>query len=283
MQTEVANLVNSTADVQTQAAGIVASTAAAQTAFANAVASTLAAMVTDTPEFTLTLSATSTPSLTETPTLTSTPTFTLTSNVPRVSVSVETNCRSGPGTVFEKLGVLKVGESAEIVGRDLGDGNWIIRLPSNPAIICWVWRAYATTTGDTGPIPVFTPPPTPTPSASFSVTYVEMVTCLPSYAFTFKIANTGIVTWESVNIVTTDTVTSTVTTHTRDSFKRYTGCPAGVEDQNLDPGEIGYPTTVLPGQFTYNPTGHAMTAAVTVCSLNGQAGTCLSKTISFTP
>lgn len=280
IQTEVANIVASTAVAQTQVAVIVASTAAAQTAFANAVASTLTAMATNTPEFTHTPSLTSTPTFTLTPTFTFTPTFTLTSSVPRVSVSVETNCRSGPGTVYGILGVLRVGETAEIVGRDLGEGNWIIRLPSNPAIICWVWRNYATTTGDTGPLPVFTPPPTPTPAASFQVSYIDFETCGAAYGLEFKITNNGSVTWESNRIIATDLTTSVSKSNDRNDFPNYTGCALTSADMNLEAGEVGTTTTA---SFPANPAGHSFTATIRVCSLDGMAGVCLEKTITFTP
>jgi hypothetical protein len=260
-----------TAAIQTQAVEIVASTVAAQTALANAVASTLAAMPTNTPEFTFT------------PSLTPTPTFTLTPTVPMVSVSVETNCRTGPGTAYDSIGVLQVGKTAEVVGRASDGGSWIIRNPANPATNCWLWGQYAAVAGNTGALPIFTPPPTPTPAASFTATYVEMITCAPKYAFTFQITNPGSVTWESIKIVVTDTVTTTVETHTRDTFKRYNGCAAGTESQNLEPGETVFSSNMLPGHFDYDPTGHAMTATITVCSQNALAGTCLNKTISFMP
>jgi hypothetical protein len=102
----VVSTLDSTAAGQTQVAEIVASTLEAGTELANAVAETLAALATNTPEFTFT------------PSLTSTPSFTFTPAVPMVSVSVETNCRSGPGKPYDILGVLQVGVSAAAVQSD---------------------------------------------------------------------------------------------------------------------------------------------------------------------
>lgn len=79
-----------------------------------------------------------------------------------VTVSVDTNCRLGPGTLYEIVGVLPVGQVAEVVGRSASSDNWIISLPSNPAVTCWVWGQYATVSGDTSTLPVITPPPAPT-------------------------------------------------------------------------------------------------------------------------
>jgi hypothetical protein len=280
MQTAIAEIVVSTQAGQTQVAENAASTEAAQTELANAVAGTLTAIATNTSEFTLTSSLT--PTLTHKPTRTPTLTLTqsLTTNLPHLTVSVETNCRSGPGKAYDILGVLHVGETAEIVGQDFGKGNWIIRLPSKPTIICWVWRNYATTTGDTGPVPVFTPQSTPTPMIGFVLTYDSFTSCSGSFFVKFKIVNNGSMTWESNQVNATDRTTTVTTTINRDHFSNYTGCVLSVNDSNLEPGEVGITTSA---GFAANPTGHDFKATVQVCSLDGQGGPCVNKTITFTP
>lgn len=262
---------DATAAIQTQAAGMVAATLAAANTLTNVAAGTMTAMPTDTPAFTFT------------PTLTLTLTFTSTPSIPMVSVSADTYCRAGPGSPYDILSTLEVGKTAQVVGRSLDGSSWIIQNPANPATTCWLWAQYATVTGNWQSLPIVNPPPTPTPQANVKITYEGMVTCSGQYGFTFQISNTGSVTWESVKIVMKDTVTSTVKTHTRDSFKSYSGCTASGEDQNLEAGEVGKATSVSPGQFTYDPSDHAMKAVVTVCSENGLAGTCMSKTLTFTP
>ena len=100
------------------------------------------------------------------PTFTITPTAT--SSIPMLTVSVNTNCREGPGTGYELLGALLVGETAEVVGRPAsGSSNYlIIKNPDGPEN-CWVWLEHATVTGDLSGLPYITPPPlatdTPTP------------------------------------------------------------------------------------------------------------------------
>jgi len=263
---------DSTAAIQTQVAGLVGATAAAQTALANAVAETLAGMVTDTPEFTFT------------PSLTPTPSFTLTPTAPMVSVSTQTNCRSGPGLVYDKVGVLEVGETAEVVAKASGIDYWIIRNPDSAGANCWLWGQYATVSGNTAGLPTYTPPPTPTPAAAFTVTFLDTTHCAPDYAFQFQVTNTGSITWESINIVITDnTASTTTTTHTLDSFRSYEGCALEMDQLNLDPGEGGHVSNINPGQLNYNPSGNQFTAVFKLCSENGLAGTCLTKTINFTP
>jgi uncharacterized protein YraI len=88
------------------------------------------------------------------PSITSTP---YTSQV-KVSVWVDTNCRSGPGVAYTYLGALLVGESAEVVGRNADWTYWIIRNPDQPGGTCWLWGQYATLSGNTSGVPVYSTP-----------------------------------------------------------------------------------------------------------------------------
>jgi len=111
------------------------------------------------------------PVFTFTPSLTSTITLTPTPEVPRVTVSQATNCRTGPGEPYDIVGVLPVGTPADIVGKNAYGDTWIIKLPSNPSVTCWLWGHWGTVEGDIGGLTVFTPPPTPTPSGNFTYGY----------------------------------------------------------------------------------------------------------------
>ncbi len=86
----------------------------------------------------------------------------LSTSAPSVSVSVDTNCRSGPGKEYDYLTNLPVGVKAEVVGKYTSSNPvyWIIKRDSTT---CWLWGQYATVEGDTSSLPEMTPPPTPTP------------------------------------------------------------------------------------------------------------------------
>lgn len=226
--------------------------------------------------------ASNTPEFTFTPSNTPLPTFTFTPSVPMVSVSVDTNCRTGPGEPYDKIGVLHVGESAEVVGKAPYGGSWIIKNPDG-AGTCWLWDQYATVIGDTQGLPVADIPPTPTPTAGFSFTYLGLTVCAPQYAFRFQINNVGSITWQSIRIVATDNTTATTFTHILDSFRSYNGCMFEMNNQDLEAGENGNVANVNPGQFNYDPTGHSITATITICSEDGLGGTCLSQTLNFNP
>jgi uncharacterized protein YgiM (DUF1202 family) len=112
-------------------------------------------------------SATFTPESTDTPTLTPTVTETPTPNVPKVYLSENTNCRTGPGTIYDWLVTVQKGDDPEAVAKDPLEEYWYIRRPGQEGSFCWVWGKYATPVGDTASLPVFTPPPTPTPGLDF--------------------------------------------------------------------------------------------------------------------
>jgi hypothetical protein len=261
-------VVTATVPVETLVAQSVALTMAAQTAPSNPLPN-------DTPQFTFT------------PSLTPTLEFTSTSEVPHLTVTVQTNCRSGPGEAYDILGVMNVGETAEVIGRSAANNYYIIHLPSNPSITCTIWGQYATLTGGSSGLTVFNIPPTPTPKftatpqASFQVEYSDMTNCPAAYWwFNFKFTNNGSVTWESLHIYLTDTVTAQVQDAAFDDFSRHNACDTVSTDLNMDPGEVGYTGYALTGG---TPAGHSISATFKVCSQNGMAGTCLEKTITFTP
>lgn len=105
---------------------------------------------------------TSTVAFTETPSLTPTITLTPTPTIPQVSVSSATNCRTGPGTAYDLLYTMQPGQTAEVVGKDMADNYWIIKMPNGST--CWLWGQYATVSGNWAALPDWPVPPTPTPA-----------------------------------------------------------------------------------------------------------------------
>jgi hypothetical protein len=218
------------------------------------------------------------PTLTSTVTLTVTPVFTSTPLVPLISVSVATNCRVGPGLVYDRVGILLVGRTAEVYGRDPTGNYWYIRNPSSPTEFCWLWGKFATLVGNISVLPVYTPPPTPTPSPDFEVSYRHLGTCV-GWWIEIRLDNNGGTTFSSMSLTVRDKDTNVVLSQNTDNFTNINGCADSVTAEIL---RAGGARIVSSPPFAYNPTGHELRATVTLCSGNGQTGICITRVINFT-
>jgi hypothetical protein len=137
-----------------------------------------------------------------------------------VSVSVDTNCRVGPGSMYDMVGGLDVGETAEVVGKDAFGQYWIISDAGVPGGTCWIWGQYATVSGDTSGLPVIEPPPTPTlaiilappvgPSASITIVNNSSTTICFLYISLHSSSNWGADQLGSTYIVAGASYTVTV-------------------------------------------------------------------------
>lgn len=285
-----ANSQLSTPDIQqavdstnTRVAENLVATAALETQVAAALASTLSAM---TPE----IPVTSTP---EPLPVTSPGTgeVTMTSAVPMLSVSVETYCRTGPGTVYESLGILPIGQPAEVIARNEYSDDWLIKLPSNQPTSCWVYGRYASISGDTQSIPRVTPPPTPTPFADFEVQYTGIVICFASYALRFNVLNTGQVAWESIQIVFDNQTRNIIDAYKSDNFQAYPHACGVMESDYpvLPPGDLLPVTSVSPwlnggaGHLGYDPEGDKILVTIMLCDQDGLKGTCVEHSFEVNP
>jgi len=113
---------------------------------------------TATAEFTATTGPSSTPGATDTPA------------VPTVTVSVNTNCRAGPGLAYSLIGALTIGQNAQVVGKSSSAPNyWVINTPGGKGT-CWLWAEYATVSGNTSGLQEYAIPPTPTPTVTLTPT-----------------------------------------------------------------------------------------------------------------
>lgn len=228
-----------------------------------------------------TMGPSSTPEPTATETLTPTATLTATPEVPLVYVSENTNCRFGPGAVYDLLALLMSGEESEVVAKDPTENYWYIRNPDQPDSFCWLWGKYATPEGDTESLPVFTPPPTPTLGFDYKVSYVKMLgPCSGAYGLMYRIDNIGAFTLESWRTTATDHTGGTTPEERKlDFFGEYSGCVPVNKQVNLTPGESYYVWSVFDG----NPKGHDITTKIKICQKDGLGGDCLTKNFRHTP
>lgn len=100
----------------------------------------------------------------DTPTATITPTATL--GPPTFTTSVNANCRTGPGLMYEVVRVVMAGTSEGIMGRDAASTWWVIQGEAS----CWISNVTGTASGDLSGVPVIPAPPTPTPTRTPTAT-----------------------------------------------------------------------------------------------------------------
>ncbi len=78
-------------------------------------------------------------------------------SAPMADVSQNTNCRTGPGTAYDIVTSLNIGQQAVVVGKDTPDSYWIVNNP-NGSGTCWLWGQYVSITGDPTSLPEMAPP-----------------------------------------------------------------------------------------------------------------------------
>ena len=268
-----------------------------------AIAQTMAAAPTRTTEPEVPVTGPDTPTATlspspELPTETSTalvlPTAIVTTpTTPEIRVAIPTNCRVGPGVAFDRVGGLQPGQVAEVLGRNETGNYWIIRDPNRTNVTCWLWGEYATVTGNTSVLPIYTPPPTPTPvptatpaptgtpAPSFGASYDGTESCTGTgWWVDLELQNSGGITFQSMSLIVTDTVTNTVLPLDAGNFVNRNGCNETDTRSNLPPATTRIVSSPV---FNYDPAGNRLSARITLCSNPGLSGSCSTQIIDFTP
>ena len=198
---------------------------------------------------------------------------------PRADVLENTNCRSGPGTVYDLRYIALAGETLPVVARSSFSDYVVVIDPSHPGQECWLWTRYVELQGDIDSLPLRIAPPTPTPSLSFTATYDFMDGCV-GWDPAFVVTNTGTSTFKSYSISAYDTVTTTTVSTSVDNFDETNGCPVITSIPELAPGMSGW---VHAYSFIYNPVGHALQVTITLCTEPGLGGSCVSRNLTVTP
>ncbi|MCC6260869.1 MAG: SH3 domain-containing protein [Anaerolineales bacterium] len=80
---------------------------------------------------------------------------------PLISVEGVTNCRTGPGTNYERVTQISPNEQVKVIGAYI-PGYWIV---STSAGVCWISQEFATPSGSMSALPTVTAPATPTGNA----------------------------------------------------------------------------------------------------------------------
>ncbi len=227
-----------------------------------------------------TLAATQTDTLTPEPSLTSTETVTPTQSITTASVVKETNCRSGPGQMYDRLATFQAGVVLEVTATDLGGGYWYVKNPEKPDTFCWVWGSNLKIEGDTSLLPALTPPATPTPSPDFDVKFKNFDKCKDHTFARFIVVNTGGFQFRSAYVKVTDQKTGEATENSVNAFDLTVGCIVAQNIAPLTAGSTGY---LQSDYFKKDPRNDKLRAVLMLCTEQGLQGTCMTKVIDIKP
>lgn len=220
----------------------------------------------------------------EPPTLTPEPAFsptleaTAAPDTPLITVSQDTNCRTGPGAIYERVGMLLVGEVAEVVGRDVTGEYWLIINPDEGPESCWVWGEYGTVTGNT--YTLLFPTAMPVPDSAFTVALVGLQSCSNTWWVNFILTNASAAPFKSMFLNVRDVDTVTDLSVKADNFSGVDNCSGGT---NVEMLVAGASVTVSSAPIAYNPTGNNFNARIKVCTEVNLGGTCVTKEFNFQP
>jgi hypothetical protein len=219
---------------------------------------------------------------TETPTQTATetpipePSITSTPELPKAEVLRESNCRVGPGGIYDLVATYQAGQMLEVVAKDLGGGYWFVRNPEKPEEQCYLLAQNITITGDIAALPKFTPRPSPTAAPYFKVAFKKLDKCKGEDFALFTLENTGSVPFRSAYIKVTDQRVNRSVEQAVSAFDLYVGCVLAKNIAPLDPGGTGYLTSP---PFKWSVSGHKVRAVIMLCTEKNLKGTCVTQSI----
>jgi hypothetical protein len=222
---------------------------------------------------------TSTSAPTGTPLPSPTLEFTPTPDRPLISVVVDTFCRTGPGKEYEKVGILLVGETTEIVGRHASGEYWYVRNPDVGVDFCWMSGEYALISGNTTVLLVQTPPLAK--PVDFEITYLGMGKCSNEFWSDIRLKSISDQLFESVSLTVRDLDTNTFRSASANDFTFIDGCGGPQEPDNylIQGGTVRVSTP----SFPYNLNSHNMSISITLCTDSDLRGQCVIKSLSYIP
>ena len=215
---------------------------------------------------------------TPTPSPTSTPLPTFTSTpAPLANITGNTNCRTGPGSVYDLLHTYLAGNQVELLGKSPDGFFWYTSDQAGIVPDCWLWGQYATPVGDTALLPVFTPPPTPTPSPDYEITYVYADVAVGSWYLFFEIENIGSVAWESALVYIYEPTVPQDSGRFSNVFQVNGTDPSPTKD-SIPAGDTGYFHAARIGNpGAYGKVGDVVDIYFVACTQEYLGGFCISK------
>ena len=247
------------AETSTPDATVTAGLSAAQTTQANLIPTRTATV-------TLTASPTLEPSATSTP------------EPPKAEVVRVTNCRVGPGGLYDFVAKYEVGQMLNVVARDLGGGYWFVQNPEKPEEQCYLLAQNIKITGDTELLPKLTPLPSPTAAPYFEVTFRKFDICENRNYVVFDIENLGSFPFRSVYIRVINGKTGESVEQAYNAFDLRAKC---VLAKNIAPLDVGMSGYVYSPQFKWSGHGEKLRAIIMACTEKNLKGSCVTQTVDL--
>ncbi|HEX5809746.1 MAG TPA: hypothetical protein VFY25_13855 [Anaerolineales bacterium] len=224
----------------------------------------------------LTPSSTSTAAATET--LTPEPSATFTPEPPKAEVVRETNCRIGPGGMYDLIAKYQVGQQLDVVAKDLGGGYWFIQNPEKPEEQCYLMAQNIKISGETTALPKFTPQPSPTAAPYFELSFKKFDICEGVNYALFTVENVGSASFRSVYIKVINQKADKSVEQAFNAFDLRVKCVLAKNIAPLDPGGTGY---VYSPPFKWSGTGENLRAIIMACTEKNLKGSCITQTVDI--
>jgi hypothetical protein len=207
------------------------------------------------------------------------PTLESTTSLPTIIALIDTNCRSGPGKIFPRLGYLLAGEESTVYARTETSTWYYIANLDKPGEFCWVWSESTAINGDTAGLPVVTAIPTPQ-IADYSAAFSNLHTCKGNPTLLFSVENTGSESFFSASITIRDvakdkTIAGPVESDTA-FLAHASDCPPGYDELKAE--IAGFIAIDLDSVL---PSGTRTRALITLCTEADLEGTCVEKKVTF--
>lgn len=224
--------------------------------------------------------STQTSAVTATETRLPEPSATATLEAPKAEVGRESNCRSGPGALYDLVATYQAGQALEVVAKDLGGGYWFVKNPEKPEEQCYLLANNITISGETSALPKFTPLPSPLAPPFFKVTFKKFDACEGQDFAIFIVENTGSVPFRSAYIRLKDQKTGNSVEQALNAFDLRAHCVLVKEIAPLNSGASGY---VNSPQFSPGMSQKNLRAAIMLCTEKDLKGSCVTQSLDVKP
>jgi hypothetical protein len=218
------------------------------------------------------------PTVTPTETLTPEPSATASPEPPMAKVVRESNCRIGPGGLYELVATYQVGQMLEVAARDLGGGYWFVKNAEKPEEQCYLLAQNITISGETTALPKYTPPPSPTAMPYFNLTFKKFDTCEGVDFALFVVENVGSAPFRSAYIKVINQKANKSVEQALNAFDLRAHCVLAKNIAPLNPGGTGY---VASPPFEWPGHGTKLRAIIMLCTEKDLKGSCVTQTVDI--